>query len=55
MKYTILSFCWLACVDCVQVFVTQNGDYKITEPELNVTIDWTYAFNSVIAITCGKQ
>ena len=31
INYT--QFCWLACV---QVFVTRNGDYKITEPELKV-------------------
>ena len=37
INYT--QFCWWACVGSVQVFVTPNGDYKITEPELKVIID----------------
>ena len=43
INYT--QFCWLACVGCVQVFVTQNGDY------LSFNIDIASSFN--ISIITG--
>ena len=59
-----IQFCWLACVSCVQDFVTQNGDYLMFDrygfnidiaSSMNINVKTGYAAHAFEKLYYGKS